>query len=91
MDNKKKGGMIKRILALLGVGILLLFVILTLVFAVTGNSNFFGMLLITLMAPILLWIYMFIYKLVTGKSAEEMAQEEVERQKKRSEKGKNKK
>lgn len=78
MDNRKKGRRMKRILALFGVGVLLLFVILTLVFAVTGNPNFFGMLLITLMAPILLWIYMFLYKLLTGKSAEEMAQEEIE-------------
>lgn len=82
MNNKKKSGLVKRILALSGVGILLFFAILTLVFAVTGNPNFFGMLLITLMAPILLWIYMFLYKLLTGKNAEEMAQEEMERRKK---------
>ncbi|MDO4555473.1 MAG: hypothetical protein Q4B70_10045 [Lachnospiraceae bacterium] len=81
MDNRKKPGIIKRILALLGVFALLLLVILTLVFAVTGNPNFFGMLLITLMAPILLWVYAFIYKLVRGKSAEEMAEEEIERKK----------
>ena len=83
MKDKKKQGVWKRLLALAGVGILLFLVILTLVFAVTGNPNFFGMLLITLMAPILLWVYSFIYKLLRGKSAEEMAQEELERQKKK--------
>lgn len=84
MNNKKKNGLGKRILALVGVGILLLLVILTLVLAVTGSPNFFGMLLITLMAPILLWVYTFIYKLVKGKSAQEMAQDEMERRRKDS-------
>lgn len=84
MNNKKKNGLVKRILALAGVGILLLLVILTLVFAVTGNPNFMGMLVITLMAPVLLWVYSFIYKLLTGKSAEEMAQEEIERKGRKS-------
>ena len=77
MENKKKPGTGKRIAALLGVAALLMLVITTLVFAVTGNPNFMGMLLITLMAPILLWIYSFIYKVVKGKSAEEMAEEEL--------------
>lgn len=43
-----------------------------------------GMLVITLMAPVLLWVYSFIYKLLTGKSAEEMAQEEIERKGRKS-------
>ena len=83
MKDKKKSGTFKRVMALLGVAALLALVIVTLVFAVTGNPNFMGMLLITLMAPILLWVYGFIYKFVKGKSAEEMAQDEIERLKKK--------
>lgn len=77
MNHKNSLG--KRVAALLGVAVLLFLVILTLVFAITGNPNFLGMLLITLMAPILLWIYMYIYQLIHGKSAEKMAQEEIEK------------
>jgi uncharacterized RDD family membrane protein YckC len=84
MDNKKKTGLGKRILALAGVVILLLMAVITLVFAVTGNPNFFGMLLITLMAPILLWIYLYIYQLLRGKSAQEMAEEEINRRKEKN-------
>lgn len=79
MDKTRFFQLIKRILALLGAIGLLLLAVLTLVFAITGNPNFMGMLLITLMAPILLWIYMFIYKLVKGKSADEMAKDELEK------------
>ena len=42
-------------------------VFLTLYFAVTGNANFLGMLLLTLMLPILLWVYLFFYKLLKDK------------------------
>lgn len=76
MDKTKFFQLLKRILALLGAIGLLLLAVFTLVFAITGNPNFMGMLLITLMAPILLWVYMFIYKLVKDKSADEMAKDE---------------
>jgi hypothetical protein len=42
------------------------------------------MLLITLMAPILLWIYLYIYQLLRGKSAREMAEEEINRRKEKN-------
>lgn len=79
MDKTKFFQLLKRILALLGAIGLLLLAVFTLVFAITGNPNFMGMLLITLMAPILLWVYMFIYKLVKGKSIDEMAKDEPEK------------
>lgn len=53
---------IKRLIALLTVIVLLLCVGVTLYFAVTGNGNFLGMLLLTLMVPILLWVYLFFYR-----------------------------
>ena len=58
-----KKGTVKRIAAIIGIIAILACVIVTLVFAITGNANFLGMLLVTLMMPILLWVYMFIYKL----------------------------
>jgi len=56
-DNK-----IQRILAMLTLSILFLCLVLTLVFAFTGSRYFLVMLLITLLAPIILWICMFFYK-----------------------------
>lgn len=61
---------IKRIEAIIGIIAILACVVITLVFAITGNENFLGMLLVTLMMPILLWVYMFIYKLIKDKSNE---------------------
>ena len=65
-----KKGTVKRISAIIGIIAILACVIVTLVFAITGNANFLGMLLLTLMMPILLWVYMFIYKLIKDKSNE---------------------
>lgn len=65
-----KKGTVKRIAAIIGIIAILACVIVTLVFAITGNANFLGMLLVTLMMPILLWVYMFIYKLIKDKSNE---------------------
>lgn len=58
---------LKRIAALGLVFVIAICVILTLYFAVTGNANFLGMLLLTLMLPILLWVYLFFYKLLREK------------------------
>lgn len=58
---------IQRIIALLGVVILLGLVITTLIFAITGNPNFWGMFVVTLLFPVLLWVYMFVYKLIKDK------------------------
>lgn len=65
-----KKGTVKRIAAIIGIIAILACVIVMLVFAITGNANFLGMLLVTLMMPILLWVYMFIYKLIKDKSNE---------------------
>ncbi len=58
----KQENKLQRILAMGTILILLLCLILTLIFAFTGSKYFMVMLLITLLAPILLWICMFFYK-----------------------------
>lgn len=61
---------LKRIGAILLIILLLACVVLNLVFAVTGSKNFLGMLMITLLLPVLLWVYMFFYKLLKDRSNE---------------------
>ena len=61
---------LKRIGAILLIILLLACVVLTLVFAVTGSKNFLGMLMITLLLPVLLWVYMFFHKLLKDRSNE---------------------
>lgn len=62
----KKG---KRILAILGVIFLAGLYLLTLIFAITDNSNsmnfFAASVFATIVIPVLIWAYTFIYKLVT--------------------------
>ena len=58
MEQKK----MQRLLAVLTLAILAVCLILTLIFAFTGSKYFMVMLLITLLAPILLWICLFFYK-----------------------------
>ncbi len=55
---------LKRIAALLLVIILVGLVFLTLYFAVTGSRFFMASLMTTLLLPILLYAYMFIYRLL---------------------------
>ena len=66
----RENNKIQRILAVLTLAVLAVCLILTLVFAFTGSKYFMVMLLITLLAPILLWICMFFYKQSTDKSNE---------------------
>lgn len=61
---------LKRAGAIFLVFLLLACVILTLIFAVTGSKNFLGMLMITLLLPILLWVYSFFYKLLKDRANE---------------------
>ena len=59
---------LKRILALAGVVILAGMVLLTLFFAVTGSRYFMASMLLTLTFPLLLYAYLFIYRLIKGDS-----------------------
>lgn len=55
---------IKRILALILVIIMVALVFLTLFFAITGSPYFFASLIAMFMVPILVYSYMFIYRLL---------------------------
>ncbi len=60
----------QRILAVITLIVLAVCLILTLIFAFIGSRYFMPMLLITLLAPILLWICMFFYKQSKDRSNE---------------------
>ncbi|MCD8018159.1 MAG: hypothetical protein LUF92_00835 [Clostridiales bacterium] len=57
---------LKRIAALLLVMLLIGLVILTLYFAITGSPYFMASLVAMLVVPVLLYAYMFIYRLLKG-------------------------
>ena len=62
---------VKQILAILGIVVLVGLYILTLVFAITDNSSTQSLLaasiFATIVVPVLLWAYSFIYRMVTHK------------------------
>ena len=58
---------VKRVLALLLAFFLLAMVFVTLYLAVTGSSYFMASLFVTLGFPLLLYAYLFIYRLLKGK------------------------
>ncbi|MCI5855916.1 MAG: hypothetical protein MR016_00915 [Agathobacter sp.] len=61
---------VKQILALVGVILLLCLYGATLILAITDNSGtmnaFFASVVATVIVPVLLWAYLFIYRLVRG-------------------------
>lgn len=61
----------KRIFAMAGVFLLVGLVILTLYFAVTGSRYFMASLFCMLMMPLMMYAYMFIYRMVSGDSSGE--------------------
>ena len=58
---------VKRILALLLAAFLLAMVFVTLYLAVTGSRYFMASLFVTLGFPLLLYAYLFIYRLIKGR------------------------
>ena len=58
---------VKRILALLLAVFLLAMVFVTLYLAVTGSRYFMASLFVTLGFPLLLYAYLFIYRLIKGR------------------------
>ena len=58
----KQNNRIQQFLAIVTLAVLAICLAITLIFAFTGNKYFMVMLLITLLAPILLWICLFFYK-----------------------------
>ncbi len=59
----------KRILAVIGIVVLVGLYVTTFVLAIVDNSNtmnlFFASVAATILVPVLIWIYSFIYKLLT--------------------------
>ncbi len=67
---------IRRIVALISVAIIVLLVIATLICAVTGSKYFFGMLALSFLVPITLWVFMW-FSNMTNKEKED-SQSELE-------------
>ena len=61
----------KQILALTGVIIILGLVFLTIYFAVTGSRYFMASLFCMFMVPLMLYVYLFVYRMVHGDSEQE--------------------
>lgn len=57
---------IRRITALLTVVVIIGLIIGTIICAVTGSKYFFGMLLLMFVVPIVLWVFMWFTRLVSG-------------------------
>ena len=65
---------VKRILAMIGVVVLVLLYLSTLVFAMLGEAYMNWLLaaiVATILVPVLIWAYGFIYRLIKGKPKEE--------------------
>lgn len=62
---------VKQVLAIIGVILLVALYLTTLVFAITDNSGtmdlFFASIVATILIPVLLWAYTFIYHLIKKK------------------------
>ena len=59
---------LRRIMALLTVVFIVVLLIITIICAVTGSKYFFGMLFLSIVVPIVLWVFMWFTHLVNGSS-----------------------
>ncbi|MDE5864443.1 MAG: hypothetical protein K2H34_08865 [Lachnospiraceae bacterium] len=59
---------LRRIMALLTVIFIVVLLIVTIICAVTGSKYFFGMLFLSIVVPIVLWVFMWFTHLVNGNS-----------------------
>ena len=59
---------LRRIMALLTVVFIVVLLIVTIICAVTGSKYFFGMLFLSIVVPIVLWVFMWFTHLVNGNS-----------------------
>ena len=70
----------KRILAFAGIGLLVFLYVLTLIFALSGSENYFGMMMAsvaaTILVPIVLYGYVLVYKVIKVNNTEEAPEEE---------------
>lgn len=69
---------VRRITALLTVIVIVVLVIATLVCALTGSPYFFGMLALTFIVPIILWVFMWFAGLSSDKSDKSLEDNDAE-------------
>ena len=67
---------VRRVTALLTVVLIVVLVIATLVCALTGSQHFFGMLALTFLIPIVLWVFMWFAGLAADKSGKSLENDE---------------
>lgn len=70
----------RKVIAILTVFVVIGFIIGTLICAITGSSYFFGMLFLSFVVPVVLWVFMWFTNLINGNKTNEqesaMEQEE---------------
>ncbi len=52
----------RKILSLLTVILLIVLFVVTCILGIMGNENFFGMLALTFFIPIILWVFLFLFR-----------------------------
>lgn len=62
---------IRRITAFITVFIIIGLIIDTIICAVTGSQYFFGMLFLMFVVPVVLWVFMWFTKLVSGENSDD--------------------
>lgn len=68
---------VRQIVAWITIAIIIVLLVCTIVCAVTGSEYFFGMLFLTFVVPVVLWVFMWITRLVNGES-EVISKEEMD-------------
>lgn len=59
---------VRQIVAWITIAVIIVLLVCTIVCAVTGSEYFFGMLFLTFVVPVVLWVFMWITRLVNGES-----------------------
>lgn len=69
---------IRRIMAFVTVVVIIGLIIATIICAVTGSQYFFGMLFLMFVVPVVLWVFMWFTKLVSGDDSGDAASSDEE-------------
>lgn len=62
---------LRKVIAILTVFVVIGFIIGTLICAITGSSYFFGMLFLSFVVPVVLWVFMWFTNLINGNKTNE--------------------
>ena len=68
---------VRQMVAWLTIFVIVALIIGTVICAVTGSQYFFGMLFLTFVVPVVLWVFMWITRLLNGES-QVISKEEME-------------